>query len=146
MATPIKEVTDLMILTLQDYKLTNLKKINAEAYEEILNAFVIKGKSKFKKCKQSLEYDEVNKVFLSDLTDEEKDILSEFGSIMWFTREVQNVLAFNAKLSNKEFKTYSEAQNLKEKKDYLLYLQEKVQQDILEYVVEDKVSWEGFKM
>lgn len=146
MATPIKEITCSMVLTLQDYKLQNLKQINIDAYDAILEGFVLKGKSKFKKCRQSLDYDSDNKVFLADLTDEEIDILADFGSIMWFTREVQNVLAFNSKLKNREFDHYAESQNLKEKKEYLIYLQEKVQQDILEYSVTNPASWENFKL
>jgi len=146
MATPIKEVTDLMIIILQDYKLTNLKKINIEAYDTMLEGFVLKGKNKFTKCLQSLEYDKDNHCFLSDLTDKEKDIVADYASIQWFTREVQNVTGFNAKLSNKEFSTYSEAANLKEKRDYLVYLEEKVSQDTTDYTIENKSWLDAFKL
>lgn len=146
MATPMKTIVDSIMLTYNDWKLQNLKKLNIEAYESLMEGFVLKGVPKFKKCLQSLEYDKEKHEFVSDLTDQEIDILADWGSILLFEREIQNVTQFNNVLQNKEFQMYSQAQNLKEKKDYMIYLQEKVSQDTTDYLLASGSWMDNFKL
>lgn len=145
--TPFKEIYEYAILTIQDYKMDNLYKLNQEAYYAIFEGYLKKAVAEFTKCMVPLEMDEENKCFVADLPTQVIKILSDYIQIFWMTRETQNVLGFNAKLSNKEFQTYSEAQNLKSKMDYLIFLKESVSQSISEYIIANPKSWEdAFKM
>ena len=53
----------------------------------------------------------------------------------WFVGKTQDVSQFENKLTNREFKTFSEAQNLKVKMQYLNTLREKYKQDISDYLM-----------
>lgn len=147
MATPFSKVIDSAYATIQDYKLDKILKMDREIFETIMTTYILKGKNRFTKCTKDLSVDMEQKVFLADLDDMEIEILSDYTQIQWFQREVQNVLAFNGKLKNREFDRFSEAQNLKEKKDYLIVLEEKVSQLVTDYKIIKQESWlDNFKL
>ena len=147
MATPFSVVIESAYATIQDYKLDKILKLDKEVFETIMTTYIIKGKSRFTRCVKDLSVDMEQKVFLADLDEMEIEIIADYTQIQWFTREVQNILAFNSKLKNREFDRFSEAQNFKEKQSYLILLEEKVSQLVTDYKIENKESWLGdFKL
>ena len=147
MATPFKVIIESAYATIQDYKLDKILKMDSEIFETIMTTYIIKGKSRFTKCIKDLSVDMEQKVFLSDLDEMEIEIIADYAQIQWFEREIQNILSFNSVLQNNDFKRYSEAQNFKEKQNYLVLLEEKVSQLVTDYKIENKESWiDNFKL
>ena len=102
----------------------------------------------FTSCNTDLSYNEVEDengnmvmAFDNELSNKEINILSSIMVYNWFSRKVQDVTQFQGHLSNKEFKAHSEANNLKEKSEYLDRLREKYNQDIVDYQVEAMDSY-----
>lgn len=137
MATPFKDIYGLAMITIRDYKLDNLYKLDKEAFFLTLQGFLIRGKDRFVSCIKPLDVDEVQGEFLSDLSDMEKSILADLTVIEWFTSKTQDVTQFQLHLSDKDFRTYSESNNLKEKSEYLDRLREKCRQSMVDYQLQN---------
>jgi hypothetical protein len=61
----------------------------------------------------------------------------------WFEREMQDVRQFNNHLQTRDFKVYSEANNLKQKSEYADKLREKYLYEIQQYQLNNLDSfWE----
>lgn len=135
--TSFDRIEDLAMIIIKDYRLDNLFKMDEKAFFEYVDSFLIKAIPKFTQCFNSLEYDGVLRTFTSDLSLKEQDILSDILVEVWFESLTNDITQINMHISNKEFKTYSEAQNLKEKKDYRNDLRVKYNQDIVDYQIEN---------
>ena len=136
--TPFDKVIDLALVTVDDYKLVKLYNQSEEAFKKWCDGFLISAVPNFFQCRQSLDYDAVNREFVSDLTATEISILADLWVIEWFDRETQNSAKINALLQTTgSFKTHAASQNLKEKGVYLDSLREKVYQKITDYQLQD---------
>lgn len=133
MGTPFDNVYDRALTTIQDYHLDKIAKTQYDAFIQFMEGVLLYSIPFFDKCKTSLSYDIDSKSFNETLSDKEVNILAEIMVTKWFEGKVQDVTQFEGKLSNREFKTFSEAQNLKMKSSYLDGLREKYRQDITEY-------------
>ncbi len=133
MATSFDTIIDLAMVTIKDYKIDNLAKLDPNTLETYLDGFLVRAIPKFNNCLQPLDYDFSTREFSSTFTYLENEILACLFGIEWFTSVVQDVTQFQGKLSNREFKTYSEAENLKQKREYLDVSREKVSQLIVDY-------------
>lgn len=138
MSTSFDKIIDLALVTVDDYKLVKLYNQSQEGFQKWCDGFLLSAIPNFFQCKQSLDYDIENRQFVSDLTNIEISILSDFWIIEWFNRETQNSAKINALLQTSgSFKTHSASQNLKEKNNYLDGLREKVYQKITDYQLQD---------
>lgn len=135
MGTTFDEIEDLALIELQDYKIVNLAKTDMTALRTYLDGLVIRSVPKFAQCLQSTEYDIALRQFNSVFTNIEKEILAEYVAITWMTSIVQDVTQFNLHLQNKEFKIFSEAENLKQKSEYLDRMREKARQLTTDYQI-----------
>lgn len=133
MATSFDEIIDMALVTIQDYKLNSLYATNPQDFETITTSFLKKGLPEFYNCKNSLAYDATNRVFVSTLTPLEISILSDLWVYEWFSWHVQNVTQFEGKMTPSDFKHFSEAENLKQKSEYLDRLREKHSQKMVDY-------------
>jgi hypothetical protein len=116
-----------------------LSQANLKTY---LKGFLKKAIPKFIHCQKDLE-NNVNfstDTFTITLTLTEQVILSNLMGIEWFTKEVQDVTQFNGHLSDTDFKKFSEANNLKEKNNYLIVTREVVNQDMTNYEIKS-IPW-----
>ena len=61
----------------------------------------------------------------------------------WMTKEVQDIRQLKLHVQDKDFKTFSESQNLREKSNYLITIRERISQTITEYAWfnNDWTSW-----
>lgn len=144
MGTLFERVYDRALIIIEDYKLNRLAEEDYESFLLYLQGNLERSIPDFTSCNTDLSYEEVedddgNKVmaFVNDLSSKEINILSSIMVYNWFSRKVNDVTQFQGHLNNKEFKVHSEAQNLKEKSEYLDRLREKFNQDITDYQLED---------
>ena len=134
MATPYSEVFDLFLASIQDYRINRLYEKSVEDMENYLIPFLIKAITNFRKCKTDLEdRDDTNKVFNQTLSTDEKVILSNLMIVEWLTKEVNDILGMKLFLQDTDFKTYSQSQNLKEKRELLTTMKEIVDKQIVQY-------------
>ncbi len=144
MGTLFDRVYDRALIIIEDYKLNRLAEEDYESFLLYLQGNLERSIPDFTSCNTDLSYEEVedddgNKVmaFVNDLSSKEINILSSIMVYNWFSRKVNDVTQFQGHLNNKEFKSHSEGQNLKEKSEYLDRLREKFNQDITDYQLED---------
>lgn len=143
MGTLFEKVYDRALVIISDYKLDNLARSDYEAFLLYLQGILERSIPDFTSCNTDLSYEEIEDesgekvmAFVQDLSNKEINILSSIMVYNWFTKQVNDVTQFQGHLSNKEFKSHSEAQNLKEKSEYLDRLREKYSQDIVDYEIE----------
>lgn len=141
MGTPFEEVYDRALMIIEDYKLNALAISDYEAFLLHLQGILERSIPYFTPCNTELSYDkfideevgEERMAFNKVLSTQEINILSSIMVYNWFSKKVNDVTQFQGHLNNKEFKVHSEAQNLKEKSEYLDRLREKYSQDITDY-------------
>lgn len=139
MATTFDEIIDLALLSIQDYKLDALANDtnNQSAFQTITEGFLLRGLPEFNTCKQSLAYDENSRTFVSTFTPLEKSILADLWVEKWLEWKVNNITQFELKMTTSDFKHFSEAENLKQKSDWLDRIREKVKQKMTDYDYDD---------
>ena len=134
MATPYSEVFDLFLASIQDYRINRLYEKSVEDMENYLIPFLIKAITNFRKCKTDLEdRDDENRIFNQTLSTDEKVILSNLMMVEWLTKEVNDILQMRLYLQDTDFKTYSQANNLREKRELLITMKEIVDKQIVQY-------------
>ncbi len=134
MATPYSEVFNLFLASIQDYRINRLYEQSVEEMENYLIPFLIKAITNFKKCKTDLEdRDDENRIFNQTLSTDEKVILSNLMMVEWLTKEVNDILQMRLYLQDTDFKTYSQANNLREKRELLTTMKEMVDKQIVQY-------------
>lgn len=134
MSTPYSDIFNLFLTSIQDYRINKLYNQSVEQMENYLMPFLIKAITNFRKCKTDLEdRDDTNKVFNQTLSTDEKVILSNLMIVEWLTKEVNDILSLRNFLQDTDFKTYSQANNLKEKRELLITMKEMVDKQIVQY-------------
>lgn len=129
---------------IRDYQLDKLAQADYEAFLLHLEGILINAIPDFDGCLKSLDYEYVEQeteegmirrvpVFKADLDYKEKSILGKLMVIKWFTSKVQDVTQFQGSLNTREFKKFSESNNLKQKSVYLNGLIEKFEQEVTDY-------------
>lgn len=146
--TPFEKVYDRALIVIEDYKLDKLAQADYEAFLLYLQGNLERSIPDFTSCNTDLSYDEfidedgnVFMAFDNVLSNKEINILSSIMVYNWFAKKVNDVTQFQGHLSNKEFKAHSEANNLKEKSEYMDRLREKFNQDIVDYQVDAMSSY-----
>jgi hypothetical protein len=129
MTTPFGDIFDLFMMNVKDWKLVNLYTSSVIDFEIYLQGFLIYSIEEFVVCKEDLSYNNSTRKFDADLTEETKTILASLMVKYWLRKETQDILQMNLKVNDRDFKTYSEAQNLREKSVHLDKVQE--QNDVL---------------
>ena len=134
MATPYSSIFDLFLVSIQDYKIDNLYISSPTSFETYLKGFLIKGLINFTNCKQDLEdRNDTSNTFNITLTTTEQVILSNLMVIEWLTKEVNDIKQMQLHLQDGDFKTYAEANNLKEKNALLTSTRENVDRQMNKY-------------
>lgn len=141
MGTAFSEIIDMALLSIQDYKLDQLADDSPDDFDLITEGFLLRGLPSFTNCKTSLAYNSENRAFVENLSFLEISILSDLWVYEWFAQKVQNVTQFQGKMSPSDFKHYSEAENLKQKSEYLDKLREKHSQKMMEYSLQHPENW-----
>lgn len=132
--TPYEEIYDLFMQRINDYQLVELFESSEEDFKKHLQGYLILAIADFPECKKDLDNrDDDEGVFNVSLSTIEKVILAKLMIKQWFVKHIQNVVQFEGKLTDKDFKTHSEAQNLTAKQNYFNVIREEVDQDKNDY-------------
>jgi hypothetical protein len=139
LATLLSEVADLFFSRISDYRLNT---INTVSGSMVLNVYVepwlLDSIVEFDVCDQVLNYtpstgSAVEGSFSLDLSLENKLMLSQMMVKYWLAKEISDVLQMQNFVTDKDFKTFSSAQNLKAKQDYYNTKREEISQLIVNY-------------
>ena len=155
-----KNVLDRVYTTLfTDYKLDKLIQVDEQAFYDFLGGFLVNAVDYFDGCLNDLSYHAVedtiekdgelitviNYVFDNELTSKEIYILSLGVALGWYKKQLDDVTQFKLHLSNKDFKSYSEQQNLQRRLERLGAMEEDFSEEIQKYQITnlDKLPYFG---
>lgn len=132
--TSFDDIIDLALITVNDYRLTKLFNQDENSFKTYCDGFLISAIPEFPECRQSLDYNEEQRKFTSDLTSVEKSILAKLWVINWYQRDNQTYALYRQHLqAASSFKNHSESQNLKENSTYLDKLREELDRQKVSY-------------
>jgi hypothetical protein len=119
MSTDVNNIFDLFSTLQDDWRLTTLFVTSgSDAYATYLTPWLMFSCDDFSPiCDQSLIFSSGSTSFVTDLTQENQNILAQLMTKYWLQKEVQNILQMSNSIQDRDFKTYSQAQNLSAKKD-----------------------------
>ena len=140
MGTTLSEVYDLFVMTVTDYRLSNLYTVSEEDFENYLQGFLEFAISDFIYCNQDLEYDDTTKEFPVTLTRANKTILAKLMMKHWMQKNVNDITQMNLHIMDRDFKVASEAMNLREKVAALNSIKEECSQLLSDYYYKNN-SW-----
>lgn len=131
--TPITEIFDNFLSSITDYKLLSMN--NAD-FEDTLMRYYKTAKAKFYKCKKdlSLVEDELgNKTTKEELDDFEIEVIVSLMLVAHITPQLLSSENLKQSLSDKDFKIYSQANQLREIRALLNNLKRDSKKMITEY-------------
>lgn len=112
MATPYKDIYDEFFHKITDYDLFEMEEKDIFA---ISKKYLHKAILDFNACEQDLTLrDDELEQFEEDLTDMEKEILSNFMVLHWVTPQVFSIQMAKQYLGDTEYRFYSQANHLSE--------------------------------
>ena len=132
--TSFVDIYSRFSMKVTDYNLDKIYMTSPTAYNNYIKGFLISSISKFTQCNQDLsQRDDLAQTFNMTLTELEQEILSNMMVVEWCSKEVYEVMDLRGVLQDTEFKTFSEAQRLKEKKDLMIVSKEIADKLITQY-------------
>lgn len=138
MTTAYADIYDLFLIQIKDWKIDALYASNVSDFSTYLKGFLVLTIPEFTVFSdQSLERDDSASTFDEDLTDKNKQMLASLMIQKWLEKEIQDIRQMNLHITGRDYKTYSEAQNLRGKSDYLILVREDNDQAISDY------AWNG---
>lgn len=144
MATELREIYDLALQQITDYRLIDLFNTSQDDFETYMQAFLEFAIVEFSGvCSQSLSYSDSTKVFGVTLTTENKVMLATLIVKYWLKKTVNDITQMNLHVTDRDFRIASEAQNLREKVAYLNVVKEECSQALQSYAYKnvDWTSW-----
>ena len=148
MGTPFTDIYGYVLTIIEDYELNNVANIDEEEFYNFLKGFVITGIPEFDSY-TSLSYtaeeetqddDEevIRYYFVEVLSSTEIKILGKIATAQYFKKKVQNVLAYEQFMSQREFKKESASMGFKEKHRWYNDLVSDYMADIRNYRFDDE--------
>ena len=145
MTTSLIDINDLFLTLIDDYRLNKLFEQSVSNFNTHLEGWLLFAIEDFSGiCTQELVYDESTQEFSVILTRKHKLILAQIMVKYWLHKEVFNVLQMNNMIQDRDFKTFSAAQNLREKQAALAGKEEEISQLLLEYEMSNN-DWDNWK-
>jgi threonyl-tRNA synthetase len=137
--TPFSEVYDQFLMLVKDYRLIDLYNASELDFETYLSGWLIPAIEDFYNCDQSLVY--ADSEFAVTLTQRNIKLLAKMMAKYWLTKETNDILQMNLHITDKDFKIYSEAANMGEKRKKLAELREEISQDLVDYSLNSSERW-----
>jgi hypothetical protein len=138
--TALREIYDYFLMTITDYRLIDLFETSEPDFENYLQSWLAYAVTEFTICDQDIDFDEVTEEFPVVLTRENKIILATLMMKYWLQKNVNDITQMNLHVTDRDFKTASEALNLREKAAYLNIVKEQCSQLLNDYGYK-KVDW-----
>jgi hypothetical protein len=124
-----------------DYRLNELYNTSVPDFETYLSGFLIPAITDFKGCNQSLVYS--TSTFSETLTEENIKILAMLMKKYWLTKEIDDITQMNLHVTDRDFRVYSESQNMREKQNRLTLELEQLSQLLVDYGL-DNTDWSAW--
>jgi hypothetical protein len=137
--TEFNEIFDNFMMTVEDYRLIALFNTSETDFSTYLSGWLIQAIPEFTNCDQSLDYS--SSTFTETLTQKNITILALLMKKKWFERELENILQMTNVVQDRDFKMYSQANNMKEKRERLITLQEELSQKLVDYGLNYSTDW-----
>jgi hypothetical protein len=142
--TSFTDIFDLFMMLQSDYQLQALYQTSITDFNNYLEGWLVFAIGDFTVCNQSLIYNSTTQTFTQTLNQENKNILAQMMVKYWMQKQVQNVLQMDNLIQDHDFKTYSQAQNLKAKQDYYNSKKEEISQLMVDYGLRHN-NWSQWK-
>jgi hypothetical protein len=140
MATEFSQIYDSFMQRVSDYKLVILYNASVSDFEQYLESFILDSIEEFSPiCDQSLANSSSS--FTATLTQKNIRILSMLMTRYWLQKEVNDVRQMSLHLQDKDFRTFSEANHLREKQAKYNGLREELSQELVNYKLNDSSLW-----
>ena len=137
--TTFNNVIDRAMFLQQDYRLDKLYVNDNASFTMFITQFLLNSIDTFDGVLDSLSYhsevidDNTIYVFDKDLTSKEIYILALGISIEWMSNNLLDITQMNLHLSTRDFKAFSEANNLQRKLEVLNTMRENYYKNITDY-------------
>ena len=141
--TTFNNVIDRAMFLQQDYRLDKLYVNDNESFTMFITQFLLNSIDTFDGVLDSLSYhsevidDNTIYVFDRELTSKEIYILALGISIEWMSNNLLDITQMNLHLSTRDFKAFSEANNLQRKSEVLNTMRENYYKNITDYQLSD---------
>jgi len=147
MTTNSSEIFDLFMLLVSDYKLDTIYMTSgSSAFSNYLQPWLFFSIGEFETvCNQSLDYNTVTQIFTETLTLDNQMILAQVMVRYWLQKQMQDVLQMRLHIQDKDFRTFAEANNLKEKQNAYNSKREEISQLIQDYGYNKTINWTDWK-
>jgi hypothetical protein len=143
MTTHISEVFDLFMVSVTDYRLTDLFNLSEDDFETYLEGFLEYAIAEFDMCDQDLDFNSTTKLFPETLTRKNKTILATLMMKYWLQKLVNDITQMNLHVTDRDFRVASEAMNLREKTIYLNTVKEQCSQLLNNYEYKNN-AWDDW--
>ena len=151
MTTTLSEVADLFLTKVTDYRLDSIfESSGSSALNFYLEPYILNSIDEFEDiCTQDLSYtestDDEEGYFSVNLTRENKNVLAQLMVRYWLGKSIRDILQMNNSLQDHDYKTYSQAQNLKAKQDFYNMTREENSQLLVDYGIKHN-NWTNWKL
>lgn len=132
--TDITVIYNMFLSRITDYRILNMSR---EEAEDVMLDYYNSAKAVFYKCKNNLEIDEENLKIKSDLTDLEKRIIVTLMLVEHITPQLVSSEKLQQTLNDKDFKIYSQANQLREVRLLLERMERRANKLITQYTFLD---------
>lgn len=138
MGTQLSEINDLFMTRVSDYRINTVYSTSGSSgLNDYLEPWLLSSIVDFDICTQSLDYTptsgSVEGYFSVDLNLENKIILSQLMCLYWMEKTIQDIMQMSLFITDRDFKTYSSAQNLNAKRSYYNAKKEELMQRLTLY-------------
>ena len=150
--TPFKNIYNLALVTITDYKIKKLLATDEAIFYEYMRSLLSVGIPEFSGCLQSLDYTSQQEIqtedgeietvwyFVNDLTSKEQAILARLIIIKWWEQKLQDVVVFQGAIPTRDYTKMEIATGLKQKSEYKDKLYEEVSRLISDYITDNLAS------
>jgi hypothetical protein len=145
MATHSSLIFDLFLSLINDYKLNTIYSTSGSAtFTTYIQPWLLYSTDEFSDiCDQDLTYDTTTQSFDEDLTSRNQLVLARIMTKYWLQKEVQDVLQMQLNLQDKDFKTFAESFNLREKQQFYLAKCEEIDRLLTNYGIKTN-NWDNW--
>jgi len=145
LTTSLIDINDLFLTLIDDYRLNKLYEQSVSNFNTHLEGWLLFAIEDFSGiCTQELVYDESTQEFSVTLTRKHKLILAQIMVKYWLHKEVFNILQMNNMIQDRDYRTFSAAQSLREKQAALAGKEEEISQLLLDYEMSNN-DWDNWK-
>ena len=151
MTTDSSVINDFFLTRIRDYRLDSVYSTSGSfVLNQYVEPWLIDATVQFTPyCVEDLTYIPTSGsqtgYFLADLSLEVRNIISQIMVKFWLEKTVQDVLQMQNFVTDRDFKTFSSAQNLRAKQDYLIVKIEEIDKLISDYEYRKQVNWNNWQ-